>query len=231
MLANFGVVQMVGYGVRAGAHSRTGEIMPFCVQNTFILIAPVLFAATIYMILGRVIVRSKGEMHSLIKPSKITLAFVLGDVVSFLVQGGGAGMSAVQNAELSKWSERIVVIGLVIQLIMFGLFCVIAVVFHRRMKHASPSVLLDAHYDTKETDWKADLWMLYALSFLIMVRSIFRLVEYCQGYTGYALSHEWTLYVFDAVLMFAVAGIFAWRFPGHLASTSSKGQSSFQMNR
>ena len=55
--------------------------------------------------------------------------------------------------------------------------------------------------------------MLYAVSLLIMVRSIFRVAEYCQGQTGYALSHEWTLYTFDSLLMFLTTVIFAWKFP------------------
>jgi hypothetical protein len=41
-----------------------------------------------------------------------------------------------------------------------------------------------------------------------MVRSIFRVVEYLQGFSGYLLSHEVYLYVFDAVLMFCVMVIF-----------------------
>jgi hypothetical protein len=214
---------MVGYGIRAGVKNNTGKLMPFCIQNTFILIAPVLFAATIYMILGRVITRAGGAHYSPIKPSKITLTFVIGDVLSFMVQGGGAGMSVVQNAELSKWSERIVVIGLLIQIIMFGLFCVLAIIWHRRMRLAPFSPMVHAAGDSpKLIDWEGDLWMLYGVSLLIMVRSIFRVIEYCQGYTGYALSHEWTLYVFDSLLMFAVAAIFCWKFPGHLGSKARK---------
>lgn len=41
-----------------------------------------------------------------------------------------------------------------------------------------------------------------------MVRSIFRVVEYLQGFDGYLLSHEYYLYIFDAVLMLCVIVIF-----------------------
>jgi heme/copper-type cytochrome/quinol oxidase subunit 2 len=195
--------------------------MPFVVQNMFILVAPVLFAASIYMTLGRIIASVGGDRHSLVRPSKITLTFVLGDVVSFVVQGGGAGLSVVQKEGFAKWAERIIVIGLLIQIIMFALFCVLAVVFHRRMRRAPTA----ASYPAK-LSWESGLYMLYGVSFLIMVRSIFRVIEYAQGQTGYALSHEWTLYVFDSLLMFAVTAIFAWRFPsdfnhGHGAPSES----------
>ena len=62
--------------------------------------------------------------------------------------------------------------------------------------------------------------MLYAVSLLIMVRSIFRIIEYAQGYTGYSLSHEWTLYVFDTLLMWLVTVIFAWRYPSELNASN-----------
>jgi hypothetical protein len=220
---------MVGYGVRAAARTKTGKIMPFCVQNMFILVAPVLFAATIYMMLSRIISQSGGARYSQVKPSSITLIFVLGDVLSFVVQGGGAGVSVIQNVELAKWAERIVVIGLLIQIIMFAVFCALAVIFHRRKHYAQPSAYLNVDDGVKPWHWEADLYVLYALSFLVMVRSVFRVIEYCQGYTGYTLSHEWTLYVFDALLMFVAAAIFAWRFPGHLSQRASDEQHNFSM--
>lgn len=42
---------------------------------------------------------------------------------------------------------------------------------------------------------------LYIVSILIFVRSIVRMVEYAQGFSGYILSREWYLYIFDALLM------------------------------
>jgi hypothetical protein len=41
-----------------------------------------------------------------------------------------------------------------------------------------------------------------------MVRSLFRVIEYLQGFSGFLLSHEIYLYVFDAVLMLAVMVLF-----------------------
>lgn len=58
--------------------------------------------------------------------------------------------------------------------------------------------------------------MLYSVSLLIMIRSIFRVVEYVMGQNGYPLKHEWTLYVFDALLMFLVTVVFYMRFPSQL---------------
>lgn len=64
---------------------------------------------------------------------------------------------------------------------------------------------------------------LYTGSFLIMVRSIFRAVEYLQGFDGYLLRHEAYLYVFDAVLMFLVMVLFNWIHPAEIAAILSGG--------
>jgi hypothetical protein len=64
--------------------------------------------------------------------------------------------------------------------------------------------------------WRESLHMLYGVSGLIMIRSIFRVIEYLLGNDGYPLSHEWTLYVFDSVLMILVTIIFYIWYPSQL---------------
>lgn len=54
-----------------------------------LLLGPALFAASIYMILGRLITRLDASSHSIVRPKWLTKIFVVGDVLSFCVQGGG----------------------------------------------------------------------------------------------------------------------------------------------
>lgn len=58
--------------------------------------------------------------------------------------------------------------------------------------------------------------MLYGVSILIIIRSIFRIVEYLMGTTGYMLEHEWTLDVFDTVPMLIAAAVFWFRYPNNI---------------
>jgi hypothetical protein len=39
---------------------------------------------------------------------------------------------------------------------------------------------------------------------LILIRSVYRVIEFIQGDNGYVISHEVFLYVFDALMMFLV---------------------------
>ena len=60
------------------------------------------------------------------------------------------------------------------------------------------------------------MYVLYIASRLIMVRSVFRVVEYLQGNNGYFLRHEVYLYIFDAVLMLIAMCLFNWVHPAQI---------------
>ena len=86
---------------------------------------------------------------------------------------------------------------------VFGFFCVVTLIFHARMnKVPTPEAL------SPTNPWHKHLYTLYAASILIMVRSVFRAVEYIQGNDGYLLRNEVFLYIFDGVLMLAVMVVF-----------------------
>ncbi|KAH7131055.1 RTA1 like protein-domain-containing protein [Dactylonectria macrodidyma] len=208
--------EFIGYAARVSAHDKTGKIMPYAIQNMYILVAPALFAASIYMTLGRIITSIRGDKYSMIRPKRLTKTFVIGDVLSFVIQGSSTGLMVIQKPGLAEWGERVVIIGLMVQVIMFALFAIIAVMFHRRMRRAPTA----DSYDVM-VPWEQSLYMLYAVSALIMVRSVFRVIEFAQGQSGYALTHEWTMYIFDTVLMFFVTVIFGWKFPSGLKAKES----------
>lgn len=65
------------------------EKNPFITQTVLILLAPALYAASIYMLLGRIIRLLDAASYSLVPPKWLTKVFVAGDVVSFVLQGIG----------------------------------------------------------------------------------------------------------------------------------------------
>ena len=110
------------------------------------------------------------------------------------------------------------VAGLIIQILLLGLFFVTAVVFQVRLRRNPTRESRD-----KEVPWRRTLGMIYAVSGLIFARSVFRVVEYVQGVDGYSLGHEWTLYVFDAVPMLVVAVLFWVWWPGFVVRAATVG--------
>lgn len=210
-LANLDAVQCVGYSGRIWSHYNHDTLGGFVMQAILILVAPALYAASIYMILGRLIRALHAEDVSFIPVKWLTKIFVAGDVVAFGLQGSGGGMQAGGTQRAFKRGERIIVAGLFVQIVVFSVFIFTTSKFHRRVsKSPTPAVL------RKSMPWRRHLYVLYATSCLILARSIFRVIEYLQGNGGYLISHEIFLYIFDALLMAGVMVVFTVSYIGDL---------------
>lgn len=213
-----GIFEFVGYAARAKSANEAPDfkLMPYIIQSLLLLLGPSFFAASIYMVLGRIIRLTGGERHSLIRPSWLTKIFVVGDVLSFFVQSGGGGMLAkAKTQDETKLANNIVLAGLFLQVAFFAFFVVVTATWHKRM-HAAPTSSSLA----SPLPWARYLWILYLASFLIMVRCIFRIAEYAGGQGGVLLSSEIYLYIFDATLMFLVMVIFNFQHPSMVISRS-----------
>jgi hypothetical protein len=207
-------VEFIGYAARIASYNDTSKLGPYIIQQMFILLPPVLFAASIYMMLGRVIVALHGDQYSPIRPSRLTKTFLAGDIVCFYIQGGGGGLTAAgsksngKGINLAALGQWVVVGGVILQIIIFGLFCYTAWTFH---KQYARSMITPAW-----GEWKQMMRMLYFVSGLIMVRSLFRVIETVLGTDGYLMVNEWPLYVFDSVLMFGVMVLFYFYYPSRI---------------
>ncbi|KAK0197505.1 RTA1 like protein-domain-containing protein [Armillaria mellea] len=196
-----GLMEGIGYIGRIISHNDTTAVGPYVVQSLLLLVAPALFAASIYVVLGRLIRKLHAERFSLIRLNWLTKFFVAGDVLSFLVQSGGGGMLAkAEDQSDVNLGQTIIIVGLVIQIVWFGGFILVSVVFHHRMR-VVPIVV-------EKYSWRKFMYALYAASTMIMVRSVFRVVEYAGGNDGYLMRSEVWLYIFDSVLMSGVITLF-----------------------
>jgi hypothetical protein len=161
----------------------------------------------------------------------------------------GGGIQAMGTLSSLHAGEKIIIGGLFVQLGFFAFFIVVAAMFHYRFvndkplrrhinrsahfgngrKHrqlastssaAATATLSHAEIDT--LPWKRHLYNLYIASTLIIVRSVFRVIEYLQGNSGYLLSHEVFLYLFDALLMLAVMVLFIGVHPSEITDSYQK---------
>ncbi|KAK9328250.1 RTA1 like protein-domain-containing protein [Lipomyces starkeyi] len=205
-----GVFETIGYIGRILSSRQTPNwtLVPYIIQTLFLLVAPALFAASIYMELGRIILVVDGESCSLIQRRWLTKIFVIGDILSFLMQSGGGGIMA-SSSSSAKTGEDIIIGGLVIQVLFFGFFIITALVFHGRL-HRHPT------QRSISLPWRKHQYTLYAASIFILIRSVFRVIEYSEGNDGFLLQHEYFLYVFDAVLMWSVMILFLLAHPGEI---------------
>lgn len=92
---------------------------------------------------------------------------------------------------------NIIIVGLFVQLAFFGFFVCMAGDWHVKMHRFSSS-------QANRCSWKKLMYTLFGTSMLVMVRSVYRVIEYIQGNDGPIMAREAYLYIFDALLMLAV---------------------------
>ncbi|TKA68460.1 hypothetical protein B0A49_03051 [Cryomyces minteri] len=166
--------EWVGYAFRAvsSVHTPNWTLAPYLVQTLLILVAPALFAASIYLVLGRIILVVDGEKYSTVKTRWLTKIFVTSDVLSLLLQAGGGGIMSGRTAAAMNLGKRLVIIGLIVQILFFGVFLTTALLFDAHThRHANPGPL------TPQIPWRKHMLALYAASALVLLRSLFRVVE------------------------------------------------------
>ncbi|KAK0644835.1 Protein RTA1 [Lasiodiplodia hormozganensis] len=198
-----GFCQLIGYIGRAMSAKDQWDLGPYIIQNLLLLIAPAFFAASVYMVLGRIILVTDGEKHSVISKKWLTKLFVTGDVISLLAQSGGGGYMAMGTLSAMHTGEKIVIFGLFVQLLFFGFFMFVSTLFYMRMQKEPTGRSMDPNIE-----WRKHFFVLMAASLFVFVRSVFRVIEYISGNNGYLLKHEVFLYIFDACLMLAVMVLF-----------------------
>ncbi|KAK3110177.1 hypothetical protein LTR53_015807 [Teratosphaeriaceae sp. CCFEE 6253] len=209
-----GILETIGYvgrALSAGQNPGPYTLGPYIIQSLLTLVAPALFAASIYMELGRIVLMIDGEKALFIRRTWMTKIFVSGDVLSFLLQAGGGGLMGTHRVATINLGQHIVVAGLFVQVIFFGLFVITAALFHLRMTRMPTGRSYELAW------WKRHMMSLYVVSILIFIRSIVRVVEYLQGFNGYVMGHEAFIYVFDGLMMFTAVVVMNWIHPGEVA--------------
>ncbi|CAI4563469.1 BDC_1c_G0031410.mRNA.1.CDS.1 [Saccharomyces cerevisiae] len=194
------LLEAAGYISRIISSDDKQALTPFIIQSVLLLIAPAFYAATIYMLFGRLLLTLQCEKLMLVSDRFGTTFFVMGDVISFILQAAGGGIMATANGRVT--GSHLAVSGLATQIAFFGFFILNEIQFTAKVHRVCPFY------------WKISRkWLIFNLSLIIsslfiMVRSIVRLIEFIEGSNGFIISHEVFIYVFDATPMFLTAVTF-----------------------
>ncbi|KAF2015566.1 RTA1-domain-containing protein [Aaosphaeria arxii CBS 175.79] len=210
--------EFIGYAARtASARQEPGcwRMMPYIIQSVFILLAPALFSASVYVLLGRIVKLTDGDSHVIIKRRVITKTFLAGDLFCLFMQCAAGGLMGGSRAvpKLAKIGNGIIIASLILQLVWFAFFVVVALMFHRSMK-----LMPTRAASRSEIRWLSYLWTLYIFSFFVMVRSLFRAIEFIEGSDGVLQTTEVYFYIMDSLLMFLAVTYLHWKHPGEIAA-------------
>jgi hypothetical protein len=201
-------VETFGYYGRFWLSQQPTNFKAYVLYDLLVLPAPIFLAATVYMSFSRIIVSLEADDLSAVRPKWMSRWFIVGDVVCFIVQLAGVGMGVTTSLDIQKIGAKVVVVGLVFQILVFALFIWAVVNFYRRYNaQVAGTVFLP---------WRRYLLSLLACSACIVVRNLVRGIEHAQGSRGYVITHEIFVYLFDALLMLCVAVLFLVFQPGRL---------------
>ncbi|KAJ5753446.1 ZIP metal ion transporter [Penicillium nucicola] len=227
-------MEAVGYIARCVSVQHVTDRSIYALQLCLVILAPVLMAACCYILFSRILILIVPPAARTLKlcwvpPRWITPIFVGFDIIALFLQLIGAVMiSSVDSTDINAQDKldrgkHIAQAGVIIQLAAFGLFAVAAVRFNFTSKRFAKS-LSDRYEDfgdkeylidgiAKNKHWPALLRVVNLTTILILVRSVYRLVEFTEGNTGYLNTHEWPLYVFDALVIYPCVALFVYWHP------------------
>ncbi|KAL4909519.1 RTA-like protein [Aspergillus multicolor] len=177
-----------------------------------LLCAPPLLSASIYMTLSRLIRALNAEEHAPIRPKRLTVLFVLNDIICLLTQLIGAGLQVTGEEKIISIGNKAVLAGLVFTLFVFGWFIWIVVTFHRRLSAAPTAVSLAEEV----SGWRTYMWVLYVVCGCMIVRNLVRTIEFGSPHGADVRSREVYIYLFDAALMALVMWLWVVWHPGRL---------------
>ncbi|KAF5608738.1 RTM1 [Fusarium subglutinans] len=210
-------IEVAAYNIRIHSVQNQSEITPFVLTLTYTVLAPVLIAAGNYLLISRLILAVLPTSHHRIlriPGRRLTPIFVFCDVIAFLIQGSGSGIASSDNwqGEMENIGVKVLIVGLAFQLAAFSLFLCVFRRFH--------VLALRMAVEDAPRDWQKVVLAVYISSILIMVRCIFRVVEFAGGRDTYAFSHEWLFWVFESLPMAVAIGIFCFYHPGRYLRTN-----------
>ncbi|KAL4877878.1 RTA1 like protein-domain-containing protein [Aspergillus karnatakaensis] len=221
-----GFVEINGYGQRAGSTQSIQDIGLFATSQTMIVLAPVLVCASLYILLSRIIIATQPPgaegkdskvLGGLVKVTWLPRIFITLDVAAMLTQGGGSSVASAGEWQgtLLDIGQGILIAGLAVQVATFMVFLIVVIKFHR---DGVRNFLL-------EDSMLKVIYGVYIAGFFIMVRSIFRLIEFAWGVESYIMTNEWPIYVLEGVPMWLAFMVLGWYHPSRWLPASLAGES------
>ncbi|KAF9473437.1 RTA1 like protein [Pholiota conissans] len=213
-----GGLEMAGWASRAWSSFSLASSMPYKIQASTTVLAPTPLLAANFIIFGR-IVRALGQRYSRLKVRHCTLTFRqhCADVVSLMVQGAGGGIAASANtSENANMGSKIILGGIIFQLIIIVVFSACAVDYFIRYKEEAyisseaafqmmnqvdrdiPARAAPGKFTTK---LKAMTAAVAFTTLCLFIRAVYRVIELAGGWDERIMTTEIYFTVLDGMMI------------------------------
>ncbi|KAM0755959.1 hypothetical protein T439DRAFT_362017 [Meredithblackwellia eburnea MCA 4105] len=187
----------------------------------FTLLSPCAFLAMDYVLLNRLAMtvgQTAADDCLIIPARRIVKIFIWSDVITFLLQMGGGGLSAANNENMAKIAKYVTLIGLGVQLASFFLFTATLLLFGYKIRSKYPALWEGDRYNRvyesqPKKHWRPLFYVMCLTCVGILVRSFFRIAEYAGEYRGYLATHEGYFYLLDSLPLWISMSLFCYFWP------------------
>ncbi|KLO17830.1 hypothetical protein SCHPADRAFT_936671 [Schizopora paradoxa] len=193
-----------GFALRPVVKHHSDSTGLFIAMQLLIITSPATFLAFNYIVYGRFIRNRIGRGYCLFRPTSIAKIFVFSDVLTFMIQGAGGGIETSRSN--GKLGTNILLLGLILQIVSYLFFVTLILYTHRTVAKANKVIRYDRAWRT--------VYLLYFSSLFIVIRGVYRIVEFGQGRLGLLVTHEVFFYTLDTLPLFFATVIYVFQWPG-----------------
>ncbi|APA10908.1 hypothetical protein SS1G_03409 [Sclerotinia sclerotiorum 1980 UF-70] len=203
------ILEIIGYVGRIMSWENQWKQNGFLMQIVCLTIAPAFMAGGIYLCLRR-IVYAFGPENSRISPEGYTRIFIPCDLMSLLLQaaGGGLASAASHQNKSPDTGDNIMVAGLAFQVLTLLIFMILCVDFAIRTRSRYRS-LGSAAFDQNPAfitlrsskGFKGFVIALALATICIFWRSVYRVAELAEGWTGNLIRKQNLFIGFEGVMV------------------------------
>ncbi|KAH9977062.1 RTA1-like protein [Lactifluus volemus] len=209
-----GFLEVAGWSSRLWSSRHPFLFPPFIIQILTLVLAPTSLVAANFILLGR-IMRRLGPQYSRLTPRRYTIIFICCDIIALLIQGMGGSIVSGANASASKsgpssklqvqlkLGSDIALGGIIFQLVAIAAYCAFAAEFLIRYAQDRPIRYVpgEAYRGTVDIRLRCMLYAMFVTTVFIIIRTIYRTVEFVDGWDGKVYSTQWLFIVFDGVMI------------------------------
>uniref|UniRef100_A0A8H7XW50 RTA1-domain-containing protein n=1 Tax=Psilocybe cubensis TaxID=181762 RepID=A0A8H7XW50_PSICU len=226
-----GMLEFAGWIGRLWSAFSPQSMTAYKLQATCLVFAPTPLLAATFVIFGQIIKRL-GPSFSRLQPKRFV--FCTCDVLALVVQGGGGGIaaSATDNPSQIDLGSRIMLVGIVVQLVVIIGFSVLAaeflIRFYKNMPFQGRSdesmrKLLNTEVKSRMTpNIKLILYGVLLSTVFFLVRSIYRVIELSEGWEGPVMRTQMYFNIMDGLMIVLAMYTVNVFHPGRYLATDSK---------
>ncbi|KAL3148413.1 hypothetical protein ABBQ38_013868 [Trebouxia sp. C0009 RCD-2024] len=169
---------------------------PFVAMQALLIIPPIFLALVDYSAVGKLMRLAGGGGR--LNPAWVARFFFASDILCLAIQGAGAGLSSSMNGGDQNSAKALLIVGLILQLFFFTCFTGITIYINLNKKYGLRGI----------KQCQPIFICLYVTIALMYIRSIFRLIEFADGWYGPIASNEVYFYVLDFLMIFLCSVVF-----------------------